>query len=352
MEKSNIKVDYSNYIGTAVYNINAMYTDKQNKIKILYFTYLQKGKSVDDFKKQVNKIWGNIDHEFMNKQIAKLQELVHSDNVKLAVDIGRLKGIETYKIGSQEWIINDEFFKLLPESDFNKIEQKYMERVIKDYSKKKKTIDKEEIDTDTYLEERLKTYDEDINQIVAYYNKENQIQRYVQVSSYLSMLHNVDLTRSGWNQTMADADRLKANTFIIPYHPFSCIDCQQYQNQPLSRRYVEQVLGIEATEQVGDILHPNCKCTLSILWDDSQIEMDLPSTEEQAENYQVRQRVNSITLQQSKLETDLILANKLGNQSLVDKINSKLAKLESQKQKMVNSLPTKSLRIQVEAINR
>ena len=352
MEKSNFKIDYSKEIGEAVYSINAHYTELQNKTKILYFTYLQQNKSTEAFSKQVEKIWGNIDHKFMDKQIAKLQEHIHSDNVKIAVDIKRIDGIEYFKVDN-EWIINEEYFKLVPESEFNKFERKFMERVIKYYSKKKKILeDKSEMEKEIYLEQYLNRYDERINQVVAYYNKDGGIQRYVQLSSYLSMLHNVDLTRSGWNQTLSDSDYLGINMFIIPYHPFSCEYCQAYQNKPLTKEYVIQVLGLEAEEQIGDILHPNCKCTLSLLWDISQIERITPNYMQDQENYNIRQKVNGISLTRNKLEVDLQLARKLGNEGMVDKIEKRLWKLSNQEQRLINKLPNATLKKQVVAINR
>ena len=353
MEKSSIKVDYSKEIGDAVFSINAHYTELQNQTKILYFTYLQQNKSVEDFTKQVEKLWGNIDHKFMDKQIAKLQELIHSNNVKIAIDTKRINGIDYYKIGKEEWIINQEFFKLVPESEFNKFERKFMNRVIKDYSRKKKLLEKKsDIEKNIYLENSLNNYDERVNQVVAYYNKDGGIQRYTQLSSYLSMLHNVDLTRSGWNQTLADSDYLGIDTFIIPYHPFSCEYCQMYQNKPLSKEYVIQVLGLEAEEQIGEILHPNCKCTLSLLWDVSQIDKITPDFMQEQGNYQIRQKVNGISLTRNKLEVDLQIARKLGNEGMVDKIEKKIWKLSNQKQKLINKLPTETLRKQVVAINR
>lgn len=353
MEKSNYKVDYSKEIGNAVYDINAHYTELQNKTKILYFTYLQQNKSVEDFSNQVEKLWGNIDHKFMDKQIAKLQELIHSDNVKVAIDKKRINGIDYYKIGKEEWIINQEFFKLIPESEFNKFERKFMDRVIKDYkSKKTKLESKDGIERDYYLESQLDKYDERINQVVAYYNKDGGIQRYTQLSSYLSMLHNIDLTRSGWNQTLSDAEYLGAEMFIIPYHPFSCEYCQMHQNIPMTKEYVMNILGLEAEEQIGDILHPNCKCTLSILWDVSQIEKPTTDFMQEQENYAIRQKVNGISLTRNKLQVDLKLARELGNEGMVDKIEKKLWKLANQEMNLINKLPTKSLQKQVEAINR
>ncbi|MBQ1793662.1 MAG: hypothetical protein II006_03310, partial [Peptostreptococcaceae bacterium] len=55
-----------------VYLTNVYYTKLQNKTKELYFSYLDKNKSYDDFEKELSKIWDNIDHSFMDKQIDKL----------------------------------------------------------------------------------------------------------------------------------------------------------------------------------------------------------------------------------------------------------------------------------------
>jgi hypothetical protein len=73
---------------------------------------------------------------------------------------------------------------------------------------------------------------------------------------------------------------------------------------------------------------------------------------QEQENYQIRQKVNGISLTRNKLEVDLELARKLGNEGMVDKINKKLWKLSEQEQKLINKLPTESLRKQVVAINR
>ena len=348
MKKSNTN-DTSKIIGDAVFSVKTKYEEMQNQTKIIYFDYLNKGKSVEDFSKQVKKIWGNVDHKFMDKQIAKLQEAIHTKNVKEAIDIGRVLGIEYYQPTGQ-WVINDKYFKLIPESEFNKVENRFEKRAISSYNNSKKAIDK--TDKEYYLENKIDSYDKEVNQIVAYFNKEGGIQRYTQISSYLAMLHNVDLTRSGWNQTMIDAERLNAETFIIPAHPFSCDECQLYQNRPLSKYEVENIIGTEAEEQVGDILHPNCKCTLSILWDSSQIKKDDYTPMEKEEQYDIRQQVNSYTLTRNKLETDKVIAQKLGNQDQVDKINNKLYKIDKKISKLVNSLPTTSLKKQVEAINR
>lgn len=346
MEKSSIE----KYIGDAVFLINEHYTELQNKTKIIYFKCLDEERDIDYFNRQVEKLWKDIDHSFMDKQIAKLEQMVHDSNVKLSIELKRVNGKDTIVVIPQEQKI-DNYFKLIPESDFQKVENKFLERIESNYKRSLTSMKKQ--DKDTYIANKLKTYDEEINQVVAYYNSEGGgIQRFVQVSTYLSMLHNVDLTRSGWNTTIRDAYELGAQWFIIPYHDFSCEHCRLYQNRPLSRNEVENVLGLEAKEQVGDILHPNCKCTLSIYWDRSQIEDIKWTNEQQEEFYQIRQKVNSYSLKLDKLLTDRSIIEKYGTQKQKDKINKQIINIYDKTKKLVNTLPTKQLQREVEAINR
>jgi hypothetical protein len=123
----------------------------------------------------------------------------------------------------------------------------------------------------------------------------------------------------------------------------SCSECQENHGKRFRTN---------AFDRPALPIHPNCKCTLSLLWDSSQIERIAPDYMQEQENYQIRQKVNGISLTRNKLEVDLELARKLGNEGMVDKISKKLWKLSEQEQKLINKLPTESLRKQVVAINR
>lgn len=342
-------VNRSQIIGKLVFDMVSNYLQRQNDTKLAFFNYLSKGKSTKDFEKVANKLWDNIDHEFMDKQIEKLQNLIHNDNVKLAALYNKYsKDIGLVSNNSKN------YFKLIPESEFNKVEQKFKNRVIKSYNNSLKHSDN--VDMDLYLEKKLDLYDREVNQAIAYFNKNGGVARYVDISSYLSMLHNTNLTRAGWNTTLNDANRLGAEYFIIPPHPFSCDDCQEWQGRPLSLDEVISEFG-EDEETEGEILHPNCKCTLSILWSTEQMneidnEMLEQDPEELHEQYEVRQKVNSASLQRDRIENDRKIAKMLGNDGLVDKYDSKIYKLNNKINNLVNSLPSKSLRKQVEAINR
>lgn len=326
-----------------------------NKTKELYFQCLEEGKSKEFFEKEVGKIWDNVDHRFMDKQIAELRELVHNDNVEQAINLGRFKNKEN--IETLGWTFDDEYFKLTPESDFKAFEQRFKKNVVTNYKVAENSIKKQ--DRETYLKNKLVSYDSQVNQVVAYYRKSGDFYRYVKLSTYLAMVHNVDLTRSGWNQTLADAEKLDKTSFIIPPHPFSCPECYRYQNYELSYTQVRQWLDkarinetIRQGSTTGNILHPNCKCMLSIYWSPTQISRDMISKAENEEQYHIRQKVNSLTLKRTNLKTDLKIAKSIGNEGQVDKIKARISKLNKAIRDEVGKLPTESLKKQVKAINR
>lgn len=339
-----------------VFLTNVRYTKKQNKTKEIFFKYLEENRSPKEFEKEIGKIWDKVDHKFMDQQINKLQKVVNEENVTQAVNIGRMNKIPSYK-ETNYWVIDNEYFKLTPESDFIEFEQKFKRNVVRNYERSQIAIGS--YDKEAYLSNKLDTYDKQVNQVVTYFSKEGVPLRKVQLSSYLSMLHNTDLTRGAWNQTMADADKLNAERFIIPYHPFSCMECYTYQNRPLSRFEVEQFImgGLDIEEFTsgsitGNILHPNCKCTLSIYWSVTQIQRLNYSPMEIDSQYKIRQKINGLTLERSNLRTDIQIASDLGNFDKVDKYKARISKINSSIRELRGELPTDSLKKQVTAIKR
>ena len=336
----------SEYIAESVFNVNAHYTRLQNETKILFFRCLRENRSEEYFREEAYKIWGNIDHKFMDKQIDKLQELVWGNNIELAVNYGRLEGKD---VPSEKWVIDDEYFKLVPEAQFNDFEKKFENNVVRNYARSSKTIQSQ--DKDAYLQKKIKNYDDEVNRIVPYFKQGEPI-RYVNLSTYLSMLHNTNLTRAGWNETMGDSEKLNVNMFIIPYHPFSCVDCFYYQNRPLTKKEVEDIIGTDAVEHTGDIIHPNCKCTLALYWDKDQVSKKEYSVSEVEDMYHIRQKVNSLTLQKSKIATDMKIQKELGNEEQYDKLNQKRNAINGKIRDLKEELPSTSLKKQVGAINR
>lgn len=337
----------SELIAKQVFSVNAFYNKKQNKTKILFFKCLKEKKSVEYFEKELSKIWDDVDHKFMDKQLYKLKELVHSNNVEEALNLGRME--KEYE-KTMNWVIDDEYFKLTPESEFTKFEQKFKNNVDRQFKASQKAIDN--MDEGEYLTQKIDSYNKNINQVITYFNSEGKSVRQVQLSSYLSMIHNTNLTRSGWNQTMSDSERLGRTSFIIPYHSFSCPHCLEYQNRVLTKFQVENIIGVEAREQTGDILHPNCKCTLSIYWDRSQIGIQRYTEEEAEEFYKLRQKVNTLTLEKSNLRTDMKIAEDLGDQAKVDKCRQRINAINKTIRDIKEQLPTEEMQKQITAIKR
>ena len=338
----------SELIDKSVYLVNVKYTKMMNKTKELYFYCLENNKSAEFFENEVSKIWDNVDHRFMDKQIEKLRELVHSNNVDQAINIGRFKNKEYME--TMKWTYDDEYFKITPESDFQMFEQRYKKNVVTNYKVARNSIN--DMDKEEYLIKKLDRYDKQVNQVIAYYHKDGSFAWYVKLSTYLAMIHNTDLTRSGWNQTLADAKKLGRDKFIIPFHPFSCPECYEYQNKVLTSYQVETWLGVEAKEQRGNILHPNCKCTLDIYWSPTQKSNERKDYARNEEQYKIRQKVNSLTLKRTNLKTDLKIAKSIGDESQVDRLKGKISKLNKAIREEVDKLPTESLKKQVKAINR
>ena len=338
-------------INDFVYLTNVRYQNKQNKTKVLFFDSLVKGKSTEEFTKDINKIWNNIDHRFMDQQIKKLQKVVNKDNINEAINIGRMDKRNPIFKETEYWVINSEYFKLTPESYFKEFEMKYKRGVINNYQQTLNNIDKGYWDKETILDRKLDSYDRQVNQVITYFKKDGSIARRVNLSTYLSMIHNVNLTRGAWNQTMSDANYLGKEMFIIPWHPFSCSMCLMYQNRPLTKTQVELVIGIEPEEQTGDILHPNCKCTLDIYWSPTQIQREVYSIEEQNDFYKVRQKVNALTLEKSRLRASMKSADIIGNTGEYDKLHQKVLAINRNIREQKKLVP-EELRKQLVAINR
>lgn len=336
----------SDYIAKSVYSINAFYTNKQNKTKKLFFECLKENKSNEYFKKELDKIWGNVNHKFMDVQVDKLMNMVHDENVKQALNIGRLEKI--YK-ETENWVIDNEYFKLTPEEYFSEFEKRFEDNVEKVYIRSKKNV--KDLDSETYIEKAMEGYNKNINQSVTYFTKAGEPLRQVQLSTYLSMIHNTNLTRAGWNTTLSDSDYLDMEYFIIPYHSFSCPHCLVYQNRRLSKRQVEDLIG-DTEIRSGDLLHPNCKCTLSIYWDNSQISKLKINPEENEELYKLRQKVNGLTLEKSRLRTDQKIAENLDMYDLADEKRKQANAINRQIREIKASISSSELRKQLTAIKR
>lgn len=324
-------------IKKSAFNVNLKYTRLQNKTKELFFRCLYEGRDIEYFNERIEALWGNIDHSFMDDEIAEYEAIIHERNTH-GKEVER--EIPEGEYGS--------LFSLVPISVLIAVEHKFMKTKEREY---KRSINSPAYKKDKveYLKLKVPNYTDNM---ITYYKKgmprtkENEV-RQVSPAVYNSMVYNTNLTRSVWNTTLNDAGN--ANWFIIRYHPFSCPHCIEHQNRPLTKRQVIDMVGF-AEEAEGDILHPNCACILSLY--DGNLPEDELTDMEKAEIYNIRQKVNGLTLKKERLLTDMKIAKEGGYMDLYDEYNKQRNKVNATIRELKNSLPTEALQKQVVAINR
>lgn len=343
----------SDYINKKVYNVNLKYAKLQNKTEELFFQCLDEGKNVEYFIKKLEEIWGNIDYSFIQEDIDNYIDMLQEYNLQSlgiqqnqkdykALKIMALTGIALALYKEQQERANEEKRKII------QLEETFQEYIVRKY---KQYLNSPEYknNKEEYLKLKVPKYN---SQIVPYKLKKGGY-RWVQLSTYVSMIHNTNLTRSAWNNTITDALYLGYTKFYIPPHAFSCDHCVHYQGRQLDINEVfELVNDINLAEDEersisNEILHPNCKCTLMIYREN--IKLQQPNKDQY---YDIRQKVNSLTLQKERLLTETKIQKRLGNQDEVDKLNNQRKVINSQIRDLINELPNTELKRKVVAINR
>ena len=316
-------------IDESVFKVNLKYARLQNKSKELFFRCLQENRSIEYFKAELEQIWGIDDLSYLEEQIIEYDTYLHEKNTNKKLDKSKIV------------LIGLTALEVIPKTNklFTKIKEK--EYTLRIDSLGFKT-NKEE-----YLKKLVPKYTSDIK---AYRNAQNEIVRFVKPSTYNSMVYNTTLTRNGWTQTLNDGEDMGVGYYYIPSHNFSCIHCAEHQNIAMSKEQCLRLLGT-ADDGSQELLHPNCKCELTFY----NPTMRLNSTidrEEIEKEYDIRQKVNSLTLRKEELLSDIKIQKELGNQDEVDKLNQQRNKINSSIRELQKELPTEELQKQVIAINR
>lgn len=272
-----------------VYYSKVQYEEKQRQTKERFIKDKYDGKSKEEFQQEVDVLWKDIDHSYMQRTIEDLtQKVMDQDHVTMR---------------EQQSLPNK--YELNPTQDFIDIESNYADYLARVYAQS------DENSTD-YLTERIKKF-ERIERTIAYY-RNGQIYSMHTPSEYLSMLYNVNLRMASWNQTIKDGEVLGIDLVILESHPNGCEVCNShmgkiYSISGTSSRYpsIDQAYN----DGVG---HPNCKCNFSLYWNDRQLLMQ-PITD----NYEALQKARGLTRDINRLETDYDLFRYIENFSEADK---------------------------------
>ena len=219
---------------------------------------------IPNIDKWTSEIWNEIDHEYMIKTLEEIKrDIIKQDystfirfkeNEELLIDIERIL-LETNKLKDE--------FKINPISEFQNIEDKFGKKIARVYKSRIETIDN--TDEIEYLTKQIKNYHK-LEQTIVYKNG-----RTVTPSTYLSMLYNVNLTRTGWNQTFKDADYFDKDLVLLETNLNSCPRCAPMQGKVYSMGKSTKYPNVEIAYKNG-VGHPNCKCEWSIYWDKLQLE--------------------------------------------------------------------------------
>lgn len=164
-------------------------------------------------------IWDDIDHEYMIQTLEEIKKDILTQDLRTYLKF-KNTSIDLEKILD---ITDDlpDLFKINDIEKFKYIERKYAERISKVYKSRIETIDN--VDEMEYLTEQVKNFHK-LEQTIVYKNGMR-----VTPSTYLSMLYNVNLTRTGWNQTFKDADYFDKDLMILETHRNSCPLCAPMQ---------------------------------------------------------------------------------------------------------------------------
>ena len=325
------------YINKSVFKVNQDYTELQNKTKELFFKCLNEGRDVDYFEKKLEKIWGKAPHDYLVSALNEYSQIIHENNMEM---------LQETEYGENNEKAITSFLLMASALLILKTEKKLKEYNVTQYKKTLKSPVYKSNKTE-YLSKKVAKYN---SQVVPYHLKNGKV-RHVEASTYCSMIHNTNMTRVAWNTTLNDADDLGYINFYIPYHPFSCDECRRHQNRVLTKEDVIDLVG-ELDERHGDILHPNCKCELLIYRPGVAFNIPSFSDSELNEQYHIRQKLNSLTLEKSKIASDMKIQKGLNAFDEYDKLNQRRNKINKSIRELQEQLPTRALQKQAVAIYR
>lgn len=283
------------------------YDKKLNKTELTYFRNLLEEKNPQEMLEYLNKEY-TIDHTYMIKAIDEIKQLIKKKD--------KIKTFEAIRD------IIPNLLEINPIEDFKRSELDYAQRVLNKYTQDLADI-KTQKDKTQYLTTKIKTYTRNVEQYIPYFHN-GFVWSMQNLATYNSMLYNVNLTRTAWNQSYKDSILLENDKFIINTHPFACPHCLQHQGKIYTRQELEDIIGIAVEDGAKEILHPNCKCTLSIYWDKTQLERQNKTTEE---DYRLDQKAKSLQRQINKRRTEKQAFEDIGNEEMADERRKQLSRM-------------------------
>ena len=283
------------------------YDKKLNKTELTYIRGLLNETSPEKMLEYLNKEY-TIDHTYMIKAIDELKQIVRKAD--------RLTKLQEIR----QTIPN--ILEINPIEDFKRSELDYAQRVLNKYIQDLAEV-KNQTDKTAFLTTKVKNYSKNVEQYIPYFHN-GLVWSMQNLATYNSMLYNVNLTRTAWNQSYKDSILLENDKFIINTHPFACPHCLEHMGKIYTRAELENIISGAVEEGATEILHPNCKCTLSIYWDKSQLEGQNKTT---AEDYKLDQKAKSLQREINKRRTEKQAYEEIGNEEMADEKRKQLSRM-------------------------
>ena len=292
------------------------YDKKLNKTKIAYIEGLLNKKSPEEMIK-IFKNEFTINHQYMEQAINEITQMIAKKD--------KVKSFEQIKQ------ILPNILEINPIEDFKRGEMDYAQRLINKYIEDLSEIENQSNVTE-FLTTKIKNFDKNIEDFIPYFSHTTgKVVSMQNLATYNSMLYNVNLTRTAWNQSYKDSILLENDKFIINTHPFACPHCLEHQGKIYTRQELEDIVGIAVEDGAKEILHPNCKCTLSIYWDKSQLERQNKTT---PEDYKLDQKSKAIQRKLEKIKADNKAYKIIENDEMFNENRKKIIKMNDELNKI------------------
>ena len=301
-------MNIKNFIDKEVLYIATKYDQKLHRTEQEYILGLLKNKSPEEMLQYLEKEY-TIDHSYMIKTLEELRQ-------KVAEQDGA-----TIELQRQQ----PDLLSINPIDKFTMEEQEYANRVMNKYVEDLADIANQE-NKEAYLSTKIKNYDKNVEQYKPYFHN-GTVSSMQTLSTYNSMLYNVNLTRTAWNQAYKDSFVLDNDKFIINSHPFACEHCLQHQGRIYTRKELQNLVSVSVEEGATEILHPNCKCTISLYWDKSQKQQNLTTPKD----YELDQKEKAINRQLEKLRTEKDLYKEIGDNKLAQRKQQQIRRLQEER---------------------
>jgi hypothetical protein len=308
------------YIENKVDEFNEIYTYKMDETKKLFFRCLIANLTIAYFIKHLNKIWDKVDNTLMLKAI---------DEVKKKIGVEKKEVVNPNATFKEVYEINDE-------EKFNEAIKRYKENIERYYKDKKEVRDRDYVDTDTYVSEIVSDYDK-AQETIPYFNKNGTIKCWVTIATYLTLLYNVNLTRSAMNESIYLGKRYGQDLGYFEAHIGCCPVCAKHSGKIYSISGRDLMYPSIEEAILDGVMHPNCKCTFKFIKLGETPRVKDYDTIKWEEYYGLDQKRKSVIRELQKSKTNYDIYKKV-DMAKADKELAKIKRLKDELTSLTNEL--------------